>query len=107
MFINKNRGPAVRAATLAHEPAHLFLSPVGLDERLHIPARSVSDHRQREPEAENVVLVVCKRNGISSKSEAYLETFVDQRTTTGNLDIYRIMWAAGQIETLSGLGVRI
>ena len=61
---------------------------------------------QRELEAESVAFIVCKRNGVSSKSETYLKTFVDQNTTADNLDIYRILSAAGQIETLLGLGAR-
>lgn len=106
MLVNKNHSPAVRFATLAHELAHLFLGHLGLDEALHIPARSAPDYRQRELEAESVAFIVCKRNEVSSKSETYLKAFVDQNITTDNLDIYRIMWAAGQIETLLGLGTR-
>jgi IrrE N-terminal-like domain len=106
MLVNRNHSPAVRFATLAHELAHLFLGHLGLDEALHIPARSAPDHRQRELEAESVAFIACQRNSVSSKSGTYLKAFVDQDTTTDDLDIYRIMWAAGQIETLLGLGAR-
>jgi IrrE N-terminal-like domain len=106
IFVNKNHAPAVRFATLAHELAHLFLGHLGLDEALHIPARSVPEHRQRELEAESAAFIVCKRNGVLSKSQTYLKSFVDDNATADNLDIYRIMWAAGQIETLLGLGAR-
>ena len=36
----------------------------------------------------------------------FLANFVDQNTTVGNLDIYQVMHAAGQIETLLGIGVK-
>jgi hypothetical protein len=45
-------------------------------------------------------------SGKNAQSETYLKAFADHNTTTNNLDIYRIMWAAGQIETLLGLGAR-
>jgi hypothetical protein len=35
-----------------------------------------------------------------------LKSFVDENSTADELDIYRIMWAAGQIETPLGLGAR-
>jgi hypothetical protein len=56
--------------------------------------------QQRELETESVSFLVCKRNGVTSKSETYLANFVNQNTTVGNLDIYQVMRAAGQIETL-------
>lgn len=46
--------------------------------------------------------MVCKRNGVESKSETYLSNFVEANTTVERLDIYQIMRAAGQVETLLG-----
>jgi hypothetical protein len=43
------------------------------------------------------------RNGITSRSEAYLNSSVNQKTTIADLDIYQVMRAAGQIERLLGL----
>ena len=50
--------------------------------------------------------IVCERNGVESRSKTYLANFVDQNTTVGNLDIYQVMHAAGQIETLLGIGAK-
>lgn len=104
MLVNKNHPPATRFATLAHELAHLFLGHLGPDKRLSIPERQRSDYRERELEAESVSFIVCARNGVTSKSETYLKSFVNENTGVGDLDIYQIMRAAGQIEALLGIG---
>jgi hypothetical protein len=106
ILVNKNHTPAVRFATLAHELAHLFLGHLGLDNFLHVSDRRTLRHQQKELEAESVAFIVCQRNGVTSKSETYLANYVDQNTTVGNLDIYQMMRAAGQVETLLGLGAQ-
>lgn len=58
---------------------------------------------QEELEAESVAYLVCARNGVESKSQTYLTKFVEKNTTVEKLDIYQVMRAAGQIETLLGL----
>ena len=47
--------------------------------------------------------LVCERNRVKSKSETYLKNYVDNNTKIDNLDIYNIMRAAGQIESMLGL----
>ena len=93
-------------ATLAHELAHLFLGHLGADQALGVRDRSELPHRQEELEAESVAFILCERNGVESRSKTYLANFVDQNTTVGNLDIYQVMHAAGQIETLLGIGAK-
>jgi hypothetical protein len=106
IFINKNHPAAVQFVTLAHELAHLFLGHLGADNALGVKDRSDLAHRQEELEAESVAFIVCERNGVESRSRTYLANFVDQNTTVGNLDIYQVMHAAGQIETLLGIGAK-
>ena len=106
MLVNRNHPPAVRFATLAHELGHLFLGHLGPDKHLGIPSRPKLELAVRELEAESVAFLVCKRNGVTSKSETYLANFVGQNTTVGDLDIYQVMRAAGQVETLLGLGAQ-
>lgn len=103
MKVNQNHGLNVQFATLAHELAHLFLGHLGQDKYLSIPIRPTQTHAQQELEAESTAYIVCTRNGIENQSESYLTNYVAQDTTTEQLDMYQIMRAAGQIETLLGL----
>jgi hypothetical protein len=84
----------------------LFLGHLGPDPALSVAQRARPDHWLRELEAESVAYLVCKRNGVTSASETYLANFVDQQTSVGDLEIYRIMRAAGRIETLLALAAR-
>jgi hypothetical protein len=101
--INRNHTHATQFGTLAHELGHLFLGHLGPDPRLNVPDRRKLSHAQDELEAESVAYLVCKRNGVTSKSESYLAKYVEQNTTTDCLDIYRVMRVAGQVEALLGL----
>ena len=103
MLVNRNHAPPVQFATLAHELGHLFLSHLGPDRKLNIPQRPALSHAQEELEAESVAYLVCKRNGVASKSETYLANYVSTNTTVDNLDLYQVMRAAGQVEALLGL----
>jgi hypothetical protein len=88
---------------LAHELGHLFLGHLGPDRALNIPERPPIDDAQAELEAESVSYLVCARNKVASKSEAYLSKYVTERTKIDSVDIYQVMRAAGQVEMLLGL----
>jgi hypothetical protein len=60
-------------------------------------------HAHQELEAESVTYVVCARNGVTSKSETYLRSYVTQHTTVDAIDLYQVIHAAGQVEALLGL----
>lgn len=106
MAVNKNHDPNVQFTTVAHELAHLFLGHIGCDEYLRIPERRTLTHDQRELEAESTAFVVCARNGVECKSQKYLASYVTQDTTTEKIDLYQIMRAAGQVETILGLAAQ-
>lgn len=103
VHINRNHTPAVQFATLVHELGHLFLGHLGPDKVLNVPRRSLMDHPRRELEAESVSYLVCARNGVTSKSATYLANYVSHNTAVDEVDLYQIMRAAGQIESLLGL----
>ena len=103
MNVNKNHDPNVQFATLAHELAHPYLGHLGHDKYLSVPSRPTLTHEQQELEAESTAYLVCARNGVENQSQSYLANYVKQDTTTGQLDLYQIMRATGQIETLLGL----
>jgi hypothetical protein len=98
--VNRNHSVATKFVTLTHELAHLFLGHLGKDPALNIPERPRPTYAQRELEAESVAYLVCARNGIRSQSEKYLSDFVAKNQTIDNLDLYQVMRAAGQIETI-------
>jgi hypothetical protein len=103
MLINRNHPIAVRFVTLSHELAHVFLGHLGQDKALVVPRRQPLTHAEQELEAESVAYVVAARNGVTSKSETYLSNFVQQRKCIDDLNVYQIMRAAGQVETVLGL----
>lgn len=105
MFVNKNHPPPTRFATVAHELADLFLGHLGADAKLGIPDRVPPTRALQELEAESVAYLVW-RNGVTSRSHSYLANFVSKHTTIGDLQIYRVMRAAGRIEALLGLAAR-
>lgn len=104
--INKNHEPAVQFNTLTHELGHLFLGHLGLDIRLKIPRGRRLDDSKREIEAESVAYIVCLRNGVEPRSHPYLSNFVRSDTTLEDIDVYQVMRAAGQVETILNLAAR-
>lgn len=106
MLLNRNHSSAVQFATITHELAHLCLGHLGPDKALSIPERASMDHAQMELEAESVAYLVCARNKVMSKSETYLSKYVTEKTALDNIDVYQVMRAAGQVETLVGLAAR-
>lgn len=100
IHINRNHTAPVKFATLAHELGHLFLGHLGPNKELNVPERPSMDQRQRELEAESVSYLVCARNGVASKAETYLKDYVNENTTINQIDLYQIMRAAGQVESV-------
>lgn len=103
MSLNRNHSAPVQFVTITHELAHLYLGHLGCDKKLNIPERPRPEHSQRELEAESVAYLVCARNGVESKSQAYLAEYVKNNTTIAALDLYQVMRATGQIESLLDL----
>jgi len=106
--VNRNHAAAVQFCTVAHELGHLFLGHLGPDPKLNVPDRHLpKDEKkrraQKELEAESVAFIVCARNGVTSKSETYLKDYVDKNTAVDSVDLYHVMRAAGQVESLLGL----
>jgi hypothetical protein len=102
--INSTHPFSVQFVTLAHELGHLFLGHLGPDKHLKIARRTYLHVAQQELEAESLAYLVCRRHGVESKSESYLADYLDKNTTVGTLDLDAILKAAGQVETVLGIG---
>ena len=97
--MNRNHIVAMSFVTLAHELAHLFLGHLGDDKKLQIQGRR-PEHRIREIEAESVAYIVCNRNGVESRSQKYLSSYIASDEAVEDLDLYAITRAACHIERL-------
>ncbi|MOA62029.1 hypothetical protein D3C78_1873210 [compost metagenome] len=58
------------------------------------------NHAQEELEAESFAYLACRRNGVDCKSQTFLAEYVSEHTNVDNLDIYQLVRAVGQLETL-------
>ena len=103
--INRNHSPNIQFSTVAHELGHLYLGHLGPDKRLSMPRRPKLSHAQEELEAESFAYLACSRNGVECKSQSYLASYVKQNQNIDNLDVYQIVKAVGQMETLLKLTV--
>lgn len=104
ILINDNQSAQVKFASLVHELARLYLGHLGQDKLLGVSFRSEAINSIRnEIEAEAVAYLVCKRHGISPNSGSYLSDYVGDKYDY-KLDIYRIMRAAGQVESILKIG---
>lgn len=101
--LNKKHDCNVQFATLTHELAHLYLGHLGADKFLKTPDRQKKTHEIKELEAESVCYIVCCRNNVVPNSEAYLTNFVDDKLQAEDMDLYALLKAAGQIETILDL----
>lgn len=101
--INQHHSSPIKFTTLCHELGHLYLGHLGPDKEISIPTRRRLSHAEKELEAESVAYIVCERNGVKAKSEKYLASFVRNEKQLPSLDVYQIMRAANQVETLLGL----
>jgi len=106
IHINRNHNAAVQFTTLAHELGHLYLGHLGPDRKLKVPSRRRLTYEQSEIEAESVAFIVCQRNGIKPTSQTYLADFVEEEASIDDVDVYQVMRAAGQVETVLEIAAR-
>lgn len=73
MEISSNVSDETNFATIAHELGHLYCGQQGTPNPKWRPERLGLKHDVREFEAESVSYIVCKRFGINSPSELFVE----------------------------------
>lgn len=106
MKLNRNHPPPTKFVTLAHELAHLYLGHLGKDKARGFPDRTNLPHETKEIEAELVAYLVARRTGVESASQSYLSSFVTDEDVS-HLELFRMLRAAGQVESVLGLTARL
>ena len=97
--LNSRHDLPTRFATLAHELGHIYCGHLGGNPAGKWPsrARTVKSHAHREIEAESVCWLVCRRNGITSRSKEYLARLINDSGIEG-VSMFSIYMAANRIE---------
>ena len=102
--VNANHPRPTQLVTIAHELAHLHLGHLGADQDRGIRDRRERTHAQREVEAEMTAYLVAKRNGLTPRSESYLESYQEAFT---DIDLYGVMRAANAVEAAMGISAHV
>lgn len=100
LAFNRNHPAATRLVTIAHELAHLYLGHLGSDPARKIRERRDLTHAQREVESEMTAYIVAKRNGLTPRSESYLEAY---KGAFIDLDLHAVMRASNEVEAAMGV----
>ncbi|MCX7109404.1 MAG: hypothetical protein NTX45_04565 [Proteobacteria bacterium] len=96
--LNKKHDLPTRFATLAHELGHVYCGHVGRDSKGRWPDRSSLGEGLCEMEAEAVAWLVCQRNGVTSRSKAYLSLLIE-KADFSKVSMYAIFEAANRVES--------
>lgn len=96
--LNSKHDLPTRFCTLAHELGHVYCGHVGGDSKGRWPDRRNLPRTQAEMEAEAVAWLVCRRNGVKTKSREYLSQMVREVGPTG-ISMYAIFEAANWVES--------
>lgn len=93
-----NSGPLSRRMVFG------YLGHLGGDKKRDIRDRRDRTHAQREVEAEMTAYLVAKRNGLTPRSESYLDSYKEAFT---GIDLYGVMRAANAVEAAMGISAHI
>lgn len=96
--LNAKHDLTTRFCTLTHELGHVYCGHVGGDSKGRWADRSILKHAHKEMEAEAVAWLVCRRNGVQTKSREYLSQLVREVGPTG-ISMYAIFEAANRVES--------
>ncbi|MBU3943134.1 MAG: ImmA/IrrE family metallo-endopeptidase [Proteobacteria bacterium] len=98
--LNSRHDLPSRYATLAHELGHIYCGHLGQDAKGRWPDRRglFPSLEAMELEAEAVAWLVCQRNGITTRSEEYLNQLIDEAGLQ-TVSMYAIYEAANRVES--------
>ena len=98
--LNAKHSLPSKFATLAHELGHIYCGHLGGDSKGRWPDRrkQLGKVMAMELEAEAVAWLVCQRNGITTRSNEYLASLVDD-VGLETVSMYTIFEAANRVES--------
>lgn len=100
IFLNNQHGINEKYSTIIHELAHILCGHLGNFRNRWWPDRKKISKDIREIEAESVSFLVCKRNGLNTQSESYLNTYVAEHDEMPLLSLEIILTVSGYIEKM-------
>lgn len=95
--LNAGHTPTVRLASLAHELGHLYCGHLGTHDVELWPARTGLTLEQRELEAESVAVLAFERLFPGVPLPAYLDQFFASVDDRPQVDVERVLTAAGRV----------
>jgi IrrE N-terminal-like domain len=100
--LNSRHDLPTRFATLAHELGHIYCGHLGgnPDGKWPNRTRSVRSHAERELEAEAVCWLVCRRNGVTTRSREYLARLI-QGADLATVSMFTIYMSANRVDARS------
>ncbi|MCG2587796.1 hypothetical protein [Rhodohalobacter sulfatireducens] len=98
--INNRQKEEVHFQTVVHELAHVFCGHLGSASDEKWPDRRDLNKQSREFEAESVSYLVCRRQGLDTKSDEYLAQHINSDDHIPQISIEKVLRSADWIEKI-------
>ena len=100
LLVNETLSREAQYGTLIHELGHLYCGHLGTSNSKWWPDRRGLEHSEREFEAESVYYLVCKRLGIDTRSDEYLNGYRSDDGKIPAISLERVVVVSGLIESM-------
>ena len=101
LLLNRVHTSEAQFATAVHELGHLYCGHLGTDNPAWWPDRRGLGLQEREFEAESVSYLVCRRFGIDTPSEQYLDGYLAANQQVPDISLEAVLVSAKLIEEMS------
>jgi hypothetical protein len=98
--VSRDHDLASKYAILVHELGHIYSGHLGSREGDEWCDRSHLKHEQVEVEAESISYLVCRRRGITTKSEQYLAKFSNSNCQMSPISLETVLKVTYHIEQM-------
>ena len=101
LLLNRTHSPEAQFATAVHELGHLYCGHRGTNNPAWWPDRRGLGLQEREFEAESVSYLVCRRFGIDTPSEQYLDGYLAANQQVPDISLEAVLVSAKLIEEMA------